>query len=353
MAEFEVRIPQLESEFEEFVKISTEFERISGEIEAVGKDFTGSTMLKPAIMLKFATVCKSVHCCAQDVSNILSALENAVEQYKNVEKNVSDKKFGKDYKAKEESGGAEEEKAPKNPDWGKKPGSISPAEYAWLCSVANNSAGENNGRDYELMKKIISDRIEADLPEGHPLRHIDPSQIQPFSSGGAEGFVLFLDNHSAVVVFSGTDSFLDGMTDVAIVLGQGGFTTHVTAANAIIDSLEKNGFDNITVAGHSLGGYLATDVTLGHTSVQECVVFDPPGHPYLETMANNVFNGGQVSKIDTYIPNGSVVNVPGMTVGEVHNIHVEDNDNAGFHNHDIDHMKDSLGGQDAIREMYE
>ncbi len=41
------------------------------------------------------------------------------------------------------------------------------------------------------------------------------------------------------------------------------------AASDVISDLEKEGYETIFVAGHSLGGHLAVDVTLNHDSIDE------------------------------------------------------------------------------------
>lgn len=164
-------------------------------------------------------------------------------------------------------------------NWGKEPGSISDVEYAYLCMLINQASQKYSKA--EDMKAYVLKQIKQ-LPENHPLRSIDPSRIEVLNSlTGLQTLVIKIDSKNAVVVFAGTDpgSARDYLADIAIAFdNQIGLNVQSVSAYNVVHDLEKAGYTNIQVAGHSLGGYLAIDVALACSSVKECTTFDAPQH---------------------------------------------------------------------------
>jgi pimeloyl-ACP methyl ester carboxylesterase len=129
--------------------------------------------------------------------------------------------------------------------------------------------------------------------------------------------VIEIDSEHAIVSFGGTNGPFDLVSDAAI--GLSGINPilnfvapQVGSANTYIKNLP---YDNIVVTGHSLGGYLAADVTLGHDKVTECVVFDAPGRNDANVKWNDLFHGDRVEKITNYNAARDIVHIVGRQPG--------------------------------------
>lgn len=355
MAEYEVRTANIQNNAEEFSRIAESLSEISEEILNVAKNSTNSLFQKLVTVDRINTVASSVNCCSADCKHISRGLIKAAKIYNRSEKKIIDKSFGEAGKG---GSGRDAEIKPKFPDWGKKPGTIAPVEYAWLCAAANEAAfGREEGDTNEILKAFLSKAGE--LPDGHALKGMNESNVEPINVEGIEGFIIHLSDDSAIVVFAGTDDTKDTFNDIGIIANNlvnpisYDFSAQAAIANAIITNLENRGITNISVTGHSLGGYLATDVALHHQSVQECYGFDPVGHHNITALANGVFNSGQTDKITTYLVNGSPLHGPGVQIGDIHRVNVNFNWDSIWPNHDMRHLRDEgLGGIDAINEMY-
>ena len=178
-----------------------------------------------------------------------------------------------------------------------------------------------------------------------------------------EAIVIEMDSENAIVLFAGTNGgdINDILTDAGITAdGSPGLKyisgfNHIVhpvenlltesqfeAANHLLDDLSAK-YSNISVAGYSLGGHLAADVTLNHTSISECVTFDPPGRG--DTWLRTTFDpGDRVSKITNYVAGGSAVSAVGTHIGEVHYVDVDFNMAGPFPNHGIAQIADSIAG---------
>lgn len=236
-------------------------------------------------------------------------------------------------------------------EWGRKKDTISDTEYAFLASSANTACREKNS---VKKKKAFMDQL-SQLPSNHPLRDVDSKQVKVFSAMGVEGFIIELDNHNAVVVFAGTDDVIDFVADAGIATlshRNPVKETQKLVADLVVGNLERRGYDNIQVAGHSLGGYLATDVAMKHKGVSECVTFDAPKHTALEVAAN--YSGTQDKSYRNYNPNGGIVNKAGMVQpGTTTQVTVQENWAGPLHNHQIVRiLEDGMGGMDEINRQW-
>ena len=240
-------------------------------------------------------------------------------------------------------------------EWGRAPGTISDAEYAFLCNATNIASHEKKP---SAMRKAFLKELRK-LPEGHPLRDLDPSQISAYQVFGVEAIIIRLDKNNAIVAFAGTDDALDLATDVGIAaptpsVFRLGTEYQKLLADTVIKRLEKDGVKNIQVTGHSLGGYLATDTGMKHESVQECVTFDAPKHTYSEANRHRENTYEQEDKYRNYIPNDSVVNKAGTyQPGTTTEVEVQDNWAGPLPNHQIKRIyEDGMGGMDEINSQW-
>ena len=237
----------------------------------------------------------------------------------------------------------------KRDNWGKDANTVSDAEFAYLALCTNNAASGKN------MKQDFLDSLKK-LPEGHPLRDIDPGQVSTVSYMGVEAVVIRTSNDSAIVMFAGTDSALDVIADTGIAVNGKNVVTsaQLFVANSIIKRLEASGCNNIQVSGHSLGGYLAADVTMRNKSVTQCVTFDAPGASSQDVASNKRARNKQSQRIHNYTVNGSVVNLPGVHYGDTESINVNPNWAGPLPNHRIANIfNDHFGGMDTINKEWQ
>jgi uncharacterized protein YukE len=222
---------------------------------------------------------------------------------------------------------------------------VTDAEYIKLCDWWGK-ASEGSTPKATFLEYIKS------LPENDPLQKLSADQIQTYIMPSGLAALSITDGKGdAIVVFAGTqgadfgDYFADGQHLLTFSSKQS------KEANEIIESLSKS-CNNIQVTGHSLGGYLATSVTLNNTSVSRCIAFDPTGRR--DTIWQTITNNKQVSKISTYVAVGSTVSTPvthitGNHVGRVKAVFVEPNfDWAIAPFHDPDKMYEALGGDSTV-----
>jgi hypothetical protein len=185
-------------------------------------------------------------------------------------------------------------------EWGKKSGTINNLEYALMNDLVNKSMGEQY--------KYILDNF----PEGHPLRvALRDERITKINPGGGfDALVIRLDDENAIVLFGGTAGYDDIVNDAALAIGVA--PPQTADANRLIKELEYAGVKNITVGGHSFGGYLAIDVTLNSNTgtINECVTFDAPGRNLGEAALNSSPNR---SKIESYYAKGDMVHTVGTS----------------------------------------
>lgn len=217
------------------------------------------------------------------------------------------------------------------------------AEYARLCQHTYTALKDPNPQ------KAFIDLLHNDdyLPDNHPLKNISSNQVMVLDSISGFSAITIFDGDTALVVFSGTNELSDWAANIQ--LAQGKLSAQSAQANAWIDALSTK-YSNIVVTGHSLGGYLASSVTLNNSSVSKCIAFDPPGRQ--DSVIQNIFNHKKASKITTYEAKGSLVSKIGTGVGNVESLVVEENGGIFDHNHDIGKICDALGGKGYITKKW-
>ncbi len=222
---------------------------------------------------------------------------------------------------------------------------VTDAEYARLCKLAYDATNGSTPEE-DFIKLIQNDRY---LPDSDPLKNINANQVT-FVGGQITGFSAFIiaDGDDAIVLFVGTnDDPADFIAD--ITLGIGGTPLQLIQANALIQLVAEQ-YSNITVTGHSLGGYLATGVTLDNAAVDKCISFDAPGR--YDALWQNMTNSNQVSKITNYEANGSLISAVGFDINGRVGLDVKSSGGLIDRNHDIGNICDALGGQGAIKNSW-
>lgn len=207
-------------------------------------------------------------------------------------------------------------------------------EYANLCQLWYDALGEKEKNPETAFVELIEQR----LPEGHPLTKATSEQIVAINYAGLDAVVVG-DGNTAIVIFAGTDasSIDDLLADGAILVGAQSLQEEL--AVILVDALSKR-YSDIVVTGHSLGGYLATAVTLKNDSVSKCIAFDPPGR--YDAWFQEIFNSEQADKITTYEAKGSIISEVGFGVGDVIDLRVEENGSFLGHNHGIKEISDAV-----------
>lgn len=177
--------------------------------------------------------------------------------------------------------------------WGKRSDTISTLDYAIIANLANKTSKE------------ASRYIEESFSMDHPFRNARCVDWTNDPLTGLTAATYQIDSDHAIVVFGGTDGFMDGVADAGIVLtglpgigelanAANSMNPQVHAANAYISNLK---YSNVMVTGHSLGGYLAADVTLRNEKISECYTFNAPGRSALDALGNSIFNSSNADKI--------------------------------------------------------
>jgi len=207
--------------------------------------------------------------------------------------------------------------------------------YAELCYLSYDAAKQPDPS--AAFAEAI--RTSKYIPETSRLKYISDEQVSYYkSSSGFECFVI-TDGDTAIVVFMGTNSFADIDDDKILFIG---FTPEQTEeARKLTKQITKQ-YENVVVTGHSLGGHLATDVTLNNKKVDQCVAFESPDRwdSYYQNKNNK-----QASKITTYNAEGSIIStaVPGETTGNEVMVEVEPKWNKIIdRNHGIKELRNAL-----------
>ena len=224
-------------------------------------------------------------------------------------------------------------------------------EFALLTGFWTDASQKENPEKAfrEMLEKGYDGRK---LSDSDPLKDIlnnPESSIKTVTRpNGFDAAVLTDGSGNAVVLFAGTNGDLgDIWADVNIALGME--SEQEKQAKQLIDAVSKSN-SNIVVAGYSLGGYLATSVTLNNPAVSRCIAIEPPGR--YDTLFQNITNAGNVDKIAIYEANGSVVSAVGTGVGHYHKIDVEFNMAGPAPNHGIYQMYDAMGGDNALKNAW-
>ena len=209
--------------------------------------------------------------------------------------------------------------------------------YAELCYIAYDAAKNETDPSAAFVRKI---RNSDYIPENSRLKHISEDQVSYYESSTGFSCFVITDGDTAIIVFLGTNDVVDVGAD--FLLAFGGTPEQTREARDLTEIISKQ-YQNVVVTGHSLGGHLATDVTLNNNKVDQCVAFEAPDrwdHLYQKT-----FNKKQASKITTYNAEGSIIStaVPGDTTGKEVMVDVDPNGKMIIdRNHGIKELRNEL-----------
>ena len=221
----------------------------------------------------------------------------------------------------------------------------SDGEYARLCKLSYDALKKDDP------KKAFVELLNNDkyLSDQDPMKYITEDQVMLLESPSGFSAFVITDGDTSFVVFAGTNGDAgDFIADAQLTLGQASLQS--TEANLIVSELAKR-CDNIVVTGHSLGGYLATSVTLFNDKVSKCVAFDPPGRR--DEVFHNLTNSSRVDNIKTYEAKGSAISAVGTAIGDVETLEVEQNGSFLTYNHGIKQICDALNKKGQIKSAWE
>ena len=211
--------------------------------------------------------------------------------------------------------------------------------YAELCYLAYDAAKNKTDPSAAFARKI---RNSDYIPEDSQLKYIKDSQVSYYDS--TSGFACFVirDGENAIVIIQGTDPTSLGDLAADGTLAVGLTPVQTLEARYLIKQITER-YENVVVTGHSLGGHLATDVTLNNKNVDQCIAFEAPDR--FDHLYQKVFNHEQASKITTYNAKGSIISsaVIGDTMGEEVMVDVEANGKMIIdNNHGIKELRNAL-----------
>lgn len=233
------------------------------------------------------------------------------------------------------------------------------AEYAVLSSIVSDVV---TGKDSnEEAKRKFLEEIAKRTPENDPIRFLNPNNVNVIQSPDGFGAVVITDdNGNATVIYAGTNDGVDILTDTKIAAGE--WSTQLIQAQELTRRLSEK-YSNITVTGHSLGGYLATESAISNSNVKKCVNFDSPGRDgVIVGNLEEIFGHAKVPNEDvitSYVTQG-LINKGGLNVGDVHKVDVPwefgqlfgGNVAKGL-GHDINDMYDRIGGYDSLKNTWD
>ena len=272
----------------------------------------------------------------QDLVRGYGVAKTCAETFESVDSELA-KLYGSNKLSKEKNNKATMSKVPDPVDMDYYMRNVTDAEYALLCHYWSQAAQAND--PLEAFWNMIQD-----LPENDPIREIAFSQMSCVNSPTGFSAITIKDgNGNAMVIFAGTNGdAADLFADAELTIGSN--TIQSQEAIDLVNRLSKE-CDNIVVTGHSLGGYLATAVTLKNQRVSNCIAFDPPGR--YDAWYQNTFRDQYASKVTTYVAEGSLISKVGFRVGSVNHVHIPkelENGGALSHNHGIKQISEALGG---------
>ena len=229
---------------------------------------------------------------------------------------------------------------------------VSHSEYAKLCDLWYTASKAKDPR-----AKFI-ELINTHLPPNDPLRNVAYSQLTSIRSITGFDTLIIGDGDTAIVLFAGTDIKSGGMkttsdviADIQLALDK--MSAQEAQAIAMVSTLSEK-YGKIVVAGHSLGGYLATAVTLKVSGVSECVAFDPPGR--YDAHLQEIFNSKRVEKITTYEANGSPISdglkwASGGRNQNFNTVNLDVESKGNFLNHGISQIHDAMEKSNRFAHM--
>ena len=207
--------------------------------------------------------------------------------------------------------------------------------YAELCNLAYDAAKSKKDPCAAFADKI---RNSGYIPENSSLKYISEHQVSYHKS--PSGFTCFVirDGENAIVVFLGTNDAADLLADGTLAVG---LTPIQTLEARHLTKQITEQYKNVVVTGHSLGGHLATDVTLNNKDVDSCIAFEAPGR--YDGLYQMFFNQEQNAKIKTYNANGSIISAVGGAAGNEERVDVKFNSTLGNDlNHSIKEVRNAL-----------
>lgn len=221
-------------------------------------------------------------------------------------------------------------------------------EYAALCSIFQKTVEnwENNGKQGDLTALLMNAIHNSKfIPENDPLRYVTREQLDIALSADGLAALTITNGDNALVVFGGTNfsELNDIATDANIATGKP--TAQALEAISLVKAVSKK-HANVTVTGHSLGGYLATTSTMYVDGVDKCVAFDPPGSWYNKVYETLV--PGRIEKVTTYEVRGSIVSAVGSAAGDRDEVPITGDPLY----HSIDRICESMGGREEIERSW-
>ena len=189
-------------------------------------------------------------------------------------------------------------------------------EYIESISARGNATPTCSTAEWKRMiKEIKSDPqlMNLQIKDAHTL------------DATGEAACLFVDpsTNEAIVAFRGTgggewkDNFVAGST-----MDHGGADSTIspqqTKAVHYVENLDLEGYDQVTVTGHSKGGNKAKTVTLFNDEVDRCVSFDGQGFSdeFVEAHADKIAENQ--SKVENHNVDSDFVNILLNDFGEQH-----------------------------------
>ncbi len=221
------------------------------------------------------------------------------------------------------------------------------SEYALISGIWNTASTKENSEEWFLNELLRR------LPPNSPLNRINSNYVSVVKNpSGIDALILTDSNGNATVVFSGMNGDADNDDVKDIIFGN--IPEQRQEAIKLVNDLSDK-YQNITVAGHSLGGYLATSVTIDNPKVSRCVALDPLGQPDSVLGKNKeLLNDPVMDKISTYNTAGIVRKLGGTQVGQKHMLDVpwrlEFSERIITHN--IDDIYNAMGGYDSVNDNW-
>jgi hypothetical protein len=121
------------------------------------------------------------------------------------------------------------------------------------------------------------------------------------------------ENKRSTVVYTGSRKAGDWVTDGLLAVGLGKYTKRYADSQKVLDKTKKKYGDDVTTAGHSLGGYLAENVkgAKNRVTVNKAVGLGGIGTTVRKNQTDYVVDGDAVSTLSSLQKyKGNYVRVP-------------------------------------------
>ena len=211
--------------------------------------------------------------------------------------------------------------------------------YAELCNLAYGAAKDKKDPSAAFAEAIRNSKY---IPDDSQLKYITASQVSYYTSPSGLACFVIGDGENATVIFVGTNGVMDLVADAQLTFSV--TSAQVQEARYLMEQVTKK-YDNVVVTGHSLGGHLATDVTLNNKKVDQCIAFEAPGR--YDLLYHQLFNEEQHSKIKTYNASGSIISSVGGVAGDEVNLDVDPSGKWVIdRNHSIKNVRNKLSEEE-------